>query len=139
MQWSDVVRRPPDRTLRSFAALCAVVFGGLASWRWWMGAGGPATIALAIGAAGVGVTGLIHPPAVRWVFTGWLIAVFPVSWTVSRAVLGLVFFGLFTPTAVVARLAGRDVLRRGKPAATLSSHWLTRRGDDRLERYLRQF
>jgi len=43
---------------------------------------------------------------------------------VSPIVLGLIFFGLFTPIALVMRLAGRDELRlrfRKK-----SSHWIAR-------------
>ena len=43
---------------------------------------------------------------------------------VSPIVLGIIFFGLFTPISLVMRLFGRDELRlRFKPE---QSHWLTR-------------
>jgi hypothetical protein len=44
---------------------------------------------------------------------------------VSPVVLGVMYFGLFTPIGFVMRLAGRDALsRRFEPAAT--SYWVSR-------------
>lgn len=43
---------------------------------------------------------------------------------VSPIVLGLIFFMLITPVALVTRLAGRDVLRLRKKVA--SSYWIIR-------------
>lgn len=40
-------------------------------------------------------------------------------------ILGLIFFGLFTPVAIVMRLAGRDVLTR-KWEAARRSYWVPR-------------
>ena len=34
MQWSDIQFRPPEKTLRQFAGLWLVCFGGLAAWEW---------------------------------------------------------------------------------------------------------
>lgn len=137
MRWSDVTERPSDRTLRSFGALCLLLIGGLASWRWWQGGSEPATFALGTAAVGIGVIGLIHPPAIRWVFTGWLIAVFPLSWLMSQTVLAVMYFGVLTPTAVIARLNGRDLLGLARRDAV--SFWRDRRAADAPERYLRQF
>ena len=33
MQWSDIQFHPPLKTLRQFAGLCLVFFGGLAAWQ----------------------------------------------------------------------------------------------------------
>lgn len=44
---------------------------------------------------------------------------------VSPVVLGVIYFGVFTPTAIVMRLAGRDAMcRRFDPAAP--SYWVRR-------------
>jgi hypothetical protein len=44
---------------------------------------------------------------------------------VSPVVLGIIFFGVFTPVAYVMRLAGRDALAR-RFDAQLPSYWIDR-------------
>jgi hypothetical protein len=44
---------------------------------------------------------------------------------VSPVILGVIFFGLFTPFAVAMRLAGRDAMKRRFEAA-LASYWVRR-------------
>ena len=56
---------------------------------------------------------------------------------VSPIVLGIIFFGLFTPIAFVMRLSGRDELRLKfikKP-----SHWLSRTEPIKSESFKNQF
>ena len=43
---------------------------------------------------------------------------------VSPLVLGVIYFGLIVPTALVARLLGRDELRLARPAC--ASYWIDR-------------
>ena len=66
MQWSDINFRPTERTLRQFAVLWLVFFGGLAAWQWFVRgnatfAGIVALLAIVIGAAGLLVPQ--EPPA----------------------------------------------------------------------------
>ena len=136
MQWADVIKPPSSRTLRQFAGLILVVFLGMAGWWWWGGRSDTTAAVLAAGALLVGVSGLAAPRLVRPIFTGWMIAAFPIGWTVSRVVLGIVFFGIITPIALVFRAAGRDVLRvRRGPSAGL---WVARRPPSDAG-YFRQF
>jgi hypothetical protein len=137
MQWSDVVKPPPTRTLRQFAGLFLVVFLVLAAWRWWGGRPDGTAIVLAAAALLVGIPGLIVPSLVRPVFTGWMIAAFPIGWTISRVVLGVVFYGVVTPLAFVFRTAGRDVLRLRRRSP--GSYWLAKRQPDSASDYFRQF
>ena len=77
-----------EKTLRQFAGLCLVVFGGLAAWRMWrQAADGPAIALVAVGAVWRGRPG----PAVvvRPIFTGWMMVAFPIGWAVSRVALGI--------------------------------------------------
>jgi hypothetical protein len=56
---------------------------------------------------------------------------------VSPIVLGLVFFGMFTPVAVILRIWGRDELRLAfKPK---SSYWIERDEPIRTDSFINQF
>jgi hypothetical protein len=59
---------------------------------------------------------------IRWIYVGAMLVSFPVGWTVSKLILVGLFYGMFTPLALLFRLLGRDVLgRRRAPAAT--TYW----------------
>src|SRR5690349_12757913 len=98
MNWSDVPRDPSPRVLRQFAGLWLVFFGGAAVWQGVVRGRGELAAVLAVAAVTVGAAGLLKPRLVRPIFTGWMLLVFPVNWLVSHLVLGLIYYGLFTPT-----------------------------------------
>jgi hypothetical protein len=123
--------------LRQFAGLWLVVFGGLAAWRAWQGNADVWTQALAIGALVVGGIGLLSPMAIRFVYTGSMIAAFPIGWTVSRLLLAVLFYALFTPVAFIFRLMGRDALRLSR--GDRRSYWLAPSRRDMPEMYFRQY
>jgi hypothetical protein len=52
-------------------------------------------------------------------------------------VLGIIFFGLFTPISILMRLCGRDELRL--KLTHKSSHWITRSDHASSESFKRQF
>ena len=56
---------------------------------------------------------------------------------VSPIVLGIIFFGLFTPIAILMRLSGRDELRL--KFSHKVSHWITRREPIKSEAFKQQF
>lgn len=136
MQWSDVSKPVPPRQLRQFAGLFLLVFGALAAWRWFGGRPDAWAIGLGVAAVVVGAAGLIYPPAVRPIFTGWMVAAFPIGWTISRLVLSFVFFVVMTPLALVFRLFGRDALylRRGRRA----TYWIPKAQPGGPQEYFRQ-
>jgi len=137
MQWSDVTKSASPRMLRQFAGLLIVFAGGILIWRAVAGQLGPWTIGLAALGILVGAIGLVWPTAIRPVYTGWMIAAFPIGWTVSKITLGGVFYLVFTPVAAVFRLMGRDplALRRRRDA----SYWLPKTSAKSGDEYLRQF
>ena len=137
MKWSDVTKAPPPKMLRQFAGLWLVVFGGLAVWRAVSGQVDGWTYGLAIVAVVVGTAGLVFPAAVRPIYTGWMVVAFPIGWTVSKVVLGLMFFGMFTLVGVVFRLTGRDLL--GLRRRSTGSYWVPKAGARSSAEYLRQF
>ena len=137
MQWSDVIKPPPAKQLRQFAGLFLIVFLGLAAWRWHSGQRGAITIAMGAIAIVVGVVGLIVPAAVRPIYTGWMVAAFPIGWTVSRIILGTVFYLVITPLAWIFGLTGRDVLSRRRRTAT--TYWQNKGQAAPHASYFRQF
>ena len=56
---------------------------------------------------------------------------------VSPIVLGMLFFGLFTPIAVLMRLSGRDEMRLR--FSRKASHWITRSEPIKSESFKHQF
>lgn len=137
MQWSDVTATPSRNVLRQFAGLWLVVFGGLAAWRVWQGHTDAWTHVLGIGALAVGSIGLVRPVAIRFVYTGWMIAAFPIGWAVSSLVLAVTFYALFTPVACIFRLIGRDPLRLNR--GDRRSYWIAHSDPKTPDTYFRQF
>lgn len=110
MKWSDITTDPSPRTLRQFAGLWLLFFGGLACWQS-LARGRPALgTAMAVLALGVGLLGLLRPRIIRPIYVGWMIAAFPVGWVVSQLLLAAIFYGVFTPIGFCLRATGWDLL-----------------------------
>jgi len=137
MQWSDVVAAPSSKVLRQFAGLCLVVCGVLAALALWRHHTTTTTIVITGLGITTGLVGLLRPMAIRWVYSGWMIAVFPVGWTVSRLMLAALFYLIFTPVALLFRLSGRDVLHLSKQDPT--SDWTAKPEATSVDQYFRQF
>jgi hypothetical protein len=138
MQWSDIPRNPSRKMLRQFSALWIAFFGGLALWHGFVRDHIELAWGMGIAALVVGIAGLVHPPLVRWIFVGWSMAVFPIGWLVSRIVLTVLFYGVFTPVAMLFRLRGRDALRlKRSPEAT--TYWQSKPVVTDVTRYFQQF
>lgn len=112
---ADVSRAIPDldrRGLRSFGLTTAGIVVGLfgvllpvllaSGWIWW-----PWFLSSALAAAA-----LVAPAALRPVYRGWMRFGLMMSRITTPLVLGVVFYLVITPVAIVMRLAGRDALRR---------------------------
>lgn len=44
----------------------------------------------------------------RPIYVAWMVAAFPIGWTISLVVMAAMFYGLFTPIGLFFRLIGRD-------------------------------
>ncbi|MEO7192307.1 MAG: SxtJ family membrane protein [Vicinamibacterales bacterium] len=135
MQWSEVTKAPSQKHLRQFAGLFLVIFLGMAATRWFGGRHDLTARVLAVAAVVVGVTGLAAPSLVRPIYTGWMIAAFPIGWTVSRLVLLAIFFLVVTPIGLAFRLFGRDALHLRRHTPT--TYW-TAKPQAKTADYLRQ-
>ena len=138
MQWSDVTAPPSSTKLRQFAVLWLLFFVTLALWRAWSGQRGIGVGVLAGLGLSIGALGWIWPGAIRPLFTGWMMAAFPLGWAISRLILGLLFYGLFTFVALLFRMMGRDLLRL-KRQQGVESYWMPKQSVTDSGKYLRQF
>jgi hypothetical protein len=110
---------------RSFGLVFAIVFaviGLFPLWRldaprWW---------SLAIAAA-FALVAVLFPHTLRPLNRAWLAFGRLLHRIVSPLVMGGVFFLAVTPTALIMRLRGRDLLSR-KRRPDLSSYWIEREG-----------
>jgi hypothetical protein len=138
MQWSDIRFDPPAKILRQFAVTGWIFLWGVAAWR---GLGrGEWVVAASLIVSGLvlGLTGLVRPRLIRPVYVAATVAAFPIGWVVSWVMLGIVYYGIFTPLAVIFRVIGRDPLGRRGPNAT-DTYWMPKPAPRDPTSYLRQY
>lgn len=131
---------PPASQLRQFAWISLLAFPAIGWLVLHRGFGASPTVAWWLTGIGVAVwlAGLVSNAAIRVVFVGLMLLSAPIGYVVSTLVLSLVYFGLFTPVALLFRLTGRDKLRlRLDPNA--KSYWVERNAEIPLARYLRMY
>lgn len=116
-------------------ALFGGMIGGFAKWRF----GAPELAQWIWIASGLIIlTYHLVPPFRKWIFAGWLAAVFPIGWIVSHVLLALVFYLLVFPIGLMMRLFRYDALkRRLNPKA--ESYWIKRGPARDPQDYFRQF
>ena len=116
-------------------ALFGGMLGGMALWKF--GAPGVANWIWIISAA-VTVLYYLLPPLQKWIFIGWMGAVFPIGWILSHVMLAAVFYLVVFPIGLLLRLFRYDALRRhlDRDAA---SYWIKRESHTDPRKYFRQF
>jgi hypothetical protein len=134
----DVPWKADQKPLRQFAFLWIMFFLGLALRFSWLSSPISPAGALSILAILIGVAGWFRPKIIRPIYGAWMIAVFPIGWTVSRLTLAILFYCVFTPLGLLFRLLGRDALNLSlQPEA--NSYWVLKEISNDPRRYLKQF
>ena len=137
MRFSDIDRNPRPATLRQFAGVSILFFGGMAAWKAWSAGPSAGVYVLAALAAVIGISGLIQPRAVRAIFVGWMILAFPIGWVISHLLLAVAYYVVVLPIGLVFRLTGRDTLALRKPHR--SSYWIEKPQVEDVSRYFLQY
>ena len=134
----DINWNPSHKELRWFAGLLIIFFGMVAGWLYWKYAWPTAALIIFGVAAVVGGIGLVAPAMMRPVYIGWIVAAFPIGWTISHLVLAVVFYLVVTPIGLMMRLCGRDPVHR-RFDRTAKSYWLLRTERAGTDHYFKQF
>jgi hypothetical protein len=130
---------PSRKELRQFAGLWLPVFAALAgalvvyrsgNWR--------AAAAVWVAGAIAGAVGLLRPQLFKPVFLGWMVAAYPIGWTVSTLVLLATYYLVFTPVALLMRLFRYDPLYRRIERAR-PTYWVEHDQPGDPATYFRQF
>ena len=113
-----------DAQARKTALVVAGVLLLLAAWNYHRGR---LTVVLVLGSIGAALVlvGLFVPPLARGFHTFWMRVATLLGWVNSRALLGLMFYGVFAPYNLIGRLVRRDPLNRRKPPR--DSYWVARK------------
>ncbi len=138
MKWSELPLNPSPRTLRQFAALWILFFGGLAVWQGIFRQHPAAAFVLAGLSLTIGPLGLWRPSLVRPIYVAWLVAAFPIGWTVSHVSLAAVYYLIVTPLGLVSRLAGRDRLSLRR-RSNEDTNWIPLGESPGARQYFRQY
>jgi hypothetical protein len=108
---------------RSFGITFTVVCSAFAAWLWWKNMEG-ATLSLSIAIALLAIS-FVRPSILRPLNRAWMAFGALLHRVVSPLVLGILYFGMFTPIAFALRLRGKDAMRRrADPQA--ESYWIRR-------------
>jgi len=121
---------PEPKILRQFAWVSLVAFPLVAWILCHLTLGLELSSGWVYGTASVGVVVLAAELAglhaiTRLVFRMLVIASFPIGLVVFTVIIGLVYYGVFTPMALAFRLVGRDALNR-RPDRGAKSYWFKR-------------
>jgi len=124
-----------DATFRQFAITATVMLAGFASIEAfvrnrWVAASVIGSLAIIIGAIG-----LTKPRALRPAFFVMMSVTTPVGWIISYILLGIMYFVVITPVAVLFRLMRRDALHLRRQQ--VDTYWRRRAARD-IHSYFRQ-
>ncbi len=113
--------------LKRFGLMMGLILFAIAVYLFWKEKGGYPYFA-AVGAIFAG-TGLLQPKLLRPVYQGWMTLAVIMGFVMTRVILTVLFFGLFTPMALIAKLLGKDLLQQrwDKNART---YWVMRKNGD---------
>jgi len=114
-------KKSQTRILREFGLTVGIAFGVLAALLFWRGRSH--YVYFAYLGAGFILAGLIVPGILRPVRKGWMTAAAGMGWVMTRVILTVLFFAVFTPIGLIARLAGKRFLHLAvDPSA--ESYWV---------------
>jgi len=111
---------PDKQELRKFGLIFAgmfiLIFGLLLPWIW----DKPSPAWAWIVAAVFITTALLAPVALGPVYKVWMKIGLVLGWINTRIILGLVFFVIFAPVALLIKLLGKDMLKQRLDASATS-------------------
>ncbi len=106
------------KQLRNFGLMVGGIFAAMGLWPVLFRSDDPRLWALVLAGLLV-IPALVLPRSLGPVYRGWMAIGYALGWINTRAILGVIFYGLFTPIGMVRRLllAKDSMHRRFEPEA----------------------
>jgi hypothetical protein len=95
---------------RSFGLMVGGIFVAIGFWPLIRYGEGIRLWAVVLGSLLV-ILGLLIPGRLGPIYKTWMAVGYVLGWINTRIILGVIYYGLFTPMGLVMRLAGRDAMR----------------------------
>lgn len=111
------------KDLRSFGVTFGVIFGILAGALWWKGKDTYSTFAIL--SLIFFLTGFILPALLKPLQKAWMVFAVVLGWFMTRAILSVLFYAVFTSIGVLSRLFGKNFLDL-KLSGLEKSYWIPR-------------
>ncbi len=138
MKLSDTIGDPSEKDLRIFAGLQVVFFSFVAYVLSKKGVSISVVSLVVSVSVIVGVMGISRPMWIRPIYVVWMVAVFPIGWTVSHLMMAVVYYLVVTPIGLWRTRQAGDPLTR-KFDADAATYWEERDANKPPESYFRQF
>ncbi len=138
MTIADFNLKPSARMLREFGIIALFGFGlvgGLVGWKWdaWM----VSYVLWGLGVVSI-LLGLVQPRLLLPLYMILMVVAFPIGFVISNVILLVLYFGLFTPMALVFRMVGRDTMHR-KFDPEAGSYWVERTDSKPVAQRFKQY
>lgn len=114
-------QRDEKKDIRSFGVGLSIILAVIGSYRL-HSMGGDSALWFYIPCGVILILTFLIPSAIRPLYRGMTVIGGKIGWVNERLLLGLVFYFMVTPVAIVFRIMGKDPLER-KIDADVGSYW----------------
>lgn len=111
--------------LRTFGITIGIVLGLLGMWLLWRDKGG--SYYLLVGSTAFVALSIIFPLLLKPVHKVWMSLAIILGWVMTRVILIILFYLVVTPTGLLVRLCGKDLLNLTYDK-NAKSYWIKRKG-----------
>ena len=139
MKWNQISSSATIKQIRQFGLLVGIVLVAVGCWQLYRQIYPIVRIVLWSIGGFLFVSGLLWPQILKPLYVLWMLLAHMLSWVNTRIILGIIFYLIFTPIALVMRIAHRDSLQR-KMNKNANSYWTQRTVPENIkEHFERQF
>ena len=126
-----------SKNLRVFGVGVFVILNVIWALRFFVFHHGNTWLLLAVAAFFL-VTGLFLHPVLKPIYQGWTWIAHKIGWFNTRLLLGMIFYLMFTPIAILAKILGKDFMKE-KLDSSRNSYWLNYDREFDLKNYEKEF
>ena len=109
MKWNQISSSATIKQIRQFGLLVGIVLVAVGSWQLYRQIYPIVRIVLWSIGAFLFSGGLLWPQVLKPLYVLWMLLAHVLSWVNTRIILGVIFYLIFTPIALVMRIVHRDI------------------------------